>query len=103
MPTSKKEKFAEEYKLCLSCLLPGHRLNKCVTRNKCKVEGCDIRHHALVREVDLKIIERARARKVEKLTEGGRAQESAFAEAGKKTNKSERETAGAVSVITQCV
>lgn len=83
MPTSKKEKFVEEYKRW-SCLLPGHRLNKCDTRNRCKVEGCDIRHHTLVHEFDLNIIERARARKVEKLTEGERVQESTIAEAGKK-------------------
>ena len=40
MSTSKKEKVMEEHKLCLTCLLPGHRLKKCRKNNRCKVEGC---------------------------------------------------------------
>ena len=40
LPTLEKEKLVEEHKLCLSCLLPGHRLNKCNAKNGCKVEGC---------------------------------------------------------------
>ena len=56
-----------------------------------KVEGCDIRHHILVREVELNIIERARARKVEKRTEGETSQESTITEAGKKpANQTEK-------------
>ena len=39
LPTLEKEKLLEEHKLCLSCLLPGHRLNKCNAKNGCKVEG----------------------------------------------------------------
>ena len=63
MSTSEKEKVVEEHKLCLCCLLPGHRLSKCRSRNRCKVENCDIRHHTLVHEVDLKFIERAKAKR----------------------------------------
>ena len=37
--TLEKEKLVEEHKLCLSCLLPGYRLNKCNAKNGCKVEG----------------------------------------------------------------
>ena len=40
LPALKKEKLVHEHKLCLSCLLPGHRLNKCNAKNGCKVEGC---------------------------------------------------------------
>ena len=63
MSTSEKEKVVEEHKLCLCCLLPGHRLSKCRSRNRCKVENCDMRHHTLVHEVDLKFIERAKAKR----------------------------------------
>ena len=63
MLTSEKEKVVEEHKLCLSCLLPGHRLSKCRSKNRCKVENCDMRHHTLVHEVDLKFIERAKAKR----------------------------------------
>ena len=62
MLTSEKEKVVQEHKLCLSCLLPGHRLGKCRSKNRCKVENCDMRHHTLVHEVDLKFIERAKAK-----------------------------------------
>ena len=47
----------------LSCLLPGHRLIKCRSKNRCKVENCDMRHHTLVHEVDLKFIKRAKAKR----------------------------------------
>ena len=63
MLTSEKEKVVEEHKLCLSCLLPGYRLSKCRSKNRCKVESCDMRHHTLVHEVDLKLIERAKAKR----------------------------------------
>ena len=33
MLTSEKEKVVEEHKLCLCCLLPGHRLSKCRSKN----------------------------------------------------------------------
>ena len=56
MLTSEKEKVVAEHKLCLSCLLPGHRPSKCRSKNRCKVESCDMRHHTLVHEVDLKFI-----------------------------------------------
>ena len=36
MSTSEKEKVVEEHKLCLCCLLPGHRLSTCRSRNRCK-------------------------------------------------------------------
>ena len=62
MSTSEKEKVVEEHRLCLSCLLPGHRLSKCPSRNRCKVEHLDRRHHTLLHEVDLKLIERARVK-----------------------------------------
>ena len=62
MSTSEKEKVVEEHKLCLCCLLPGHRLSKCRSRNRCEVENCDMHHHALVHEVDLKFIEQAKAK-----------------------------------------
>ena len=58
MLTNEKVKVVEEHKLCLCCLLPGHRLSKCRRRNRCEVENCDKRHHTLVHEVDLKFIER---------------------------------------------
>ena len=63
MLTSEKEKVVEEHKLCLCCLLPGHRLRKCRSKNRCKVENCDMRHHTLVHEVDLRFIERAKAKR----------------------------------------
>ena len=63
MSTSEKEKVVEEHKLCLCCLLPGHRLSKCRSRNRCNVENCDMRHHTLVHEVDLKFIEPAKAKR----------------------------------------
>ena len=63
MLTSEKEKVVEEHKLCLCCLLPGHRLSKCRSKNRCRVENCDMRHHTLVHEVDLKFIERAKAKR----------------------------------------
>ena len=62
MLTSEKEKIVEEHKLCLCCLLPGHRLRKCRSKNRCKVENCDMRHNTLVHEVDLRFIERAKAK-----------------------------------------
>ena len=63
MSTSEKEKVVEEHKLCLCCLLPGHRMSRCRSRNRCKVENCDMRHHTLVHEVDLKFIEREKAKR----------------------------------------
>ncbi|XP_068738558.1 uncharacterized protein [Montipora capricornis] len=63
MLSSEKEKVVEEHKLCLCCLLPGHRLRKCRSKNRCKVENCDMRHHTLVHEVDLRFIERAKAKR----------------------------------------
>ena len=63
MLTNEKVKVVEEHKLCLCCLLPGHRLSKCRRRNRCKVENCDKRHHTLVYEVDLKFIEREKAKR----------------------------------------
>ncbi|XP_068686750.1 uncharacterized protein [Montipora foliosa] len=63
MLTSEKEKVVEEHKLCLCCLLPGHRLRKCRSKNRCKVENCDMRHHTLVHEVDLRFIERAKTKR----------------------------------------
>ena len=39
------------------------RLGKCRSRDRCKVEGCAMRHHTLLHEVDLKIMERRRANK----------------------------------------
>ena len=70
LSTLEKEKLVEEHKLCLSCLLPGHRLNKCNARNRFKVEACSMRHHTLIHEVDLNIIEQSRARKAEKTGSG---------------------------------
>ena len=91
LPTLEKEKLVEEHELCLSCLLPGHRLNKCIVKNRCKVEGCAMRHHALVHEVDLNIIERARTRKAEKLAVSEGAQKPFVAEGeNKPINQSEQ-------------
>ena len=74
LPIVEKRKLVEEHKLCLSCLLPGHRLNKCNAKSRCKVDGCDMRHHTLVHKVDLNIIEQSRARKAEDLAVGEGAQ-----------------------------
>jgi len=63
MLSSEKEKVIEEHKLCLCCLLPGHRLSKCHSKNRCRVENCDMRYHTLVHEVDLKFIERTKAKR----------------------------------------
>ena len=63
MLTNEKVKVVEEHKLCLCCLLPGHRLSKCHRRNRCKVENCDKRHHTLLHEVDLKFIKREKAKR----------------------------------------
>ena len=62
MTTSEKEHVVGEHILCLSCLLLGHRLSKCRSRNRCTIENCGMRHHNLVHEVDLKFIERARVK-----------------------------------------
>ena len=62
MSTNEKEQVVDENRLCLSCLLPGHRLNKCRNKDRCTVEGCDMRHQTLVHDVDLKFIERRRAK-----------------------------------------
>lgn len=63
MLISEKEKVVEEYKLCLCCLLFGYRLSKCRSRNRCKVENCDMRYYIFVYEVDLKFIERVKAKR----------------------------------------
>ena len=55
-------KVVEEHRFCLSCQLPGHRLSECHSRNRCKVENCDRRHHTLLHEFDLKFIKRARVK-----------------------------------------
>ena len=76
MSSVEKEKVLDKH--CLSCLLPGHRLKKCPSVNRCKVEGCGMRHHTLVHDVDLKFIERARVkRESERVPEGERDQEPA--------------------------
>ena len=62
MSTSEKENLVGEHNLCLSFLLPGHRLSQYRSRNRCTIENCEMRHHTLVHEVDLKFIERARAK-----------------------------------------
>ena len=80
LPAIEKEKLVHEHKLCLSCLLPGHRLNKCNAKNRSKVEGCSMHHHTLVHEVDLNIIERPRARKAEKLALGEGVQKPSVSE-----------------------
>ena len=56
MLTSEKERVVEEHKLCLCCLLPGHCLSKCRSKNRCKVENCDMHHHTPVHEVNLKFM-----------------------------------------------
>ncbi|PFX25222.1 hypothetical protein AWC38_SpisGene10168 [Stylophora pistillata] len=63
MLPNEKVRVVEEHRLCLCCLIPGHHLSKCRSRNRCKVENCDMRHHTLVHEVDLKFIERAKAKR----------------------------------------
>ena len=79
MSSVEKEKVLDKH--CLSCLLPGHRLKKCPSVNRCKVEGCGMRHHTLVHDVDLKFIERARVkRESERVPEGERDQEPASQE-----------------------
>ena len=62
MSTNEMEQVVDKHRLCLSCLSPGHRLNKCRNKHRCTVEGCDMRHHTLVDDVDLKFIERRRAK-----------------------------------------
>ena len=62
MSGREREKVVDEHKLCLCCLSPGHRLSKCRSKDRCKVEGCAMRHHTLPHEVDLKIMERRRAK-----------------------------------------
>ena len=61
MSTNEMEQVVDKHRLCLSCLSPGHRLNKCRNKHRCTVEGCDMRNHTLVDDVDLKFIERRRA------------------------------------------
>lgn len=57
MLISEKEKVVEEYKLCLCCLLFGYCFSKCCSKNRCKVENCDMCYYIFVYEVDLKFIE----------------------------------------------
>ena len=80
LPTLEKEKFVEEHRLCLSCLLPGHLLNKCSAKNRCKIEGCSMRHYTLFHEVDVNVIERSRARKAEKVAVGKGAEKPSVPE-----------------------
>ena len=63
MLTSEKKEVVEENKICLRCLLPGHRQSKFRSKNRCKVENRDMRHHTLVHEVYLKFIKRAKAKR----------------------------------------
>ena len=100
LPTFEKEKLVEVYKLCLSCLLLGHRLNKCNARNRCKVEGCAMRHHTLVHEVDLNTIEQSRARKAENWHWVKEPRNRLFRRVGKNLLISQRNRG--ISVITQC-
>ena len=61
--------------------MSGHRLSKCHSRNRCKVENCDRRHHTLLHEVDLKLIERARVKhELQTLPDGERNQAAASRE-----------------------
>ena len=62
MSGSEREKVVDEQKLCLSCLSPGHRLIKCRSTDRCKVEGCSMRHHTLFQEIDLRTIKRRKAK-----------------------------------------
>ena len=62
MSGREREKVVDEHKICLSCLSPGHRLSKCHSRDRCNVEGCAMRHHTLLHEADLKIMERRKAK-----------------------------------------
>ena len=62
MSTNEMEQVVDKHRLCLSCMSSGHRLNKCRNKCRCTVEGCDMRHHTLVDDVDLKFIERRRAK-----------------------------------------
>ena len=66
MSTGEKENVVDGQNLCLSFLLPGHRLSQSRSRNRCTIENCGMRHHSLVHEVDLKFIERARAKHQQK-------------------------------------
>ena len=73
MSTGEKENVVDGQNLCLSFLLPGHRLSQSRSRTRCTIENCGMRHHSLVHEVDLKFIylfiylfERARAKHQQK-------------------------------------
>jgi len=72
--------------------MPGHRLNKCNAKNRCKVEaGCAMRHRTLVHEVDLNITERSRARKAKKLAVGEGTQKPSVPDGeNKPLNQSEK-------------
>ena len=86
LPIVEKRKLFEEHKLCLSfaCL-------KCNAKSRCKVDGCDMRHHTLVHKVDLNIIEQSRARKAEDLAVGEGAQKPSVPEGeNKPLNQSEK-------------
>ena len=43
MSTNEKDNVVQEHNLCLCCLLPGHRLSKCHSRNRCTIENCGMR------------------------------------------------------------
>jgi len=100
MSTSEKENIVGEHNLCLSCLLPGHRLSQCRSRNRCTVENCGMRHHTLVHEVDLKFIERARVKHQQERiaeTEGDQALPSHQEGANAPQNQAVRESAVVVA------
>ena len=66
MPVDEKEKVILRNRLCLSCLHPGHKLSQCQVNAKCQVEGCGMRHHTSVHEVDKRFIERSKTKKRER-------------------------------------
>ena len=45
MSPKQRSNFAISNRLCFSCLLPSHRLQNCISKRVCSIDGCESQHH----------------------------------------------------------
>ena len=45
MSSVRRMELVREKRLCLCCLKPGHGIKKCLSKNSCRVEGCQSKHN----------------------------------------------------------
>lgn len=48
MSPQKKIDTVVHYKLCVNCLVPGHRVASCLSETRCRIENCGKAHHSSV-------------------------------------------------------